>query len=37
MEAYYRRFEAAIPTYELEKWNVTTHMELNNNYADGYD
>ena len=34
-EAYYRRFEAAISTAELEKCNTTTHIELNKAYADG--
>ena len=36
-EAYYRRFEAAMSTAELEKCNAKTHMELNKSYFDGYD
>ena len=36
-EVYYRRFEAAISTDELEKCNETTHIELNKAYADGDD
>ena len=32
---YYRQFEVAISTAELEKWNATTHTELNKSYADG--
>ena len=36
-EAYYRRFEAAISTAELETCNATTHIELNKAYADGDD
>ena len=36
-EAYYRRFEAAISTAELERCNATTHMELNKFYAYGDD
>ena len=36
-EAYYRIFEAAISTAELEKFNVITHMELNKVYANGED
>ena len=37
MEAYYIRFESSISTYELEKCNATTQMELNKSYANGYD
>ena len=36
-EEYYIRFEAAISTSEMAKWNETTHMELNKDYADGDD
>ena len=36
-EAYYIQFEVAISTAELAKCNVTTHIELNKAYADGYD
>ena len=34
-EAYYRRFEAAIPVDEVEKCNTTPHMESNKSYAYG--
>ena len=34
-EANYRQFEATISTVELEKWNATTHIELNKAYANG--
>ena len=34
-EAYYRIFEAAISTADLEKCNSTTHMKLNKSYAIG--
>ena len=36
-EEYYRIFEAAISTADLEKFNVTTHMELSESYANGED
>ena len=36
-EMYYRRFEAAISTAELEKCNEITHIELNKDYADRDD
>ena len=36
-EAYYRQFEAAISMAELEKFNATTHKELNKAYPDGDD
>ena len=35
MEAYQRRFEAAISTSELAKCNTTTHIESNKTYTDG--
>ena len=34
-EDYYRIFEAAISTSELEKCNATSHIELNKAYANG--
>ena len=37
IEAYYRRFEAAISTYKIEKFTATTHMKLNKTYAVGKD
>ena len=36
-EAYYRLFEAAISTAELENFNATTNIEINKAYADGDD
>ena len=36
-EAYYRIFEAAISTAELEIYNATTHMEINKAYENGDD
>ena len=36
-EEYYRQFEAAVSTSELEKCNATTYIELNKTYADGDD
>ena len=35
MEAYYRIFEAAISTADMEKCNATTNMELNKAYENG--
>ena len=37
MEAYYRRFETAISTAELEKCNVTTHKEPKKTNTSGDD
>ena len=37
IEAYYRRFEAAISTYKIEKFTATTHMKLNKTYTVGKD
>ena len=34
-EAYYRRFEVAISTAEVEKCNATAHLELNKAYENG--
>ena len=36
-EAYYRMFEVAILTEDLEKCNTKTNMELNKAYMDGYN
>ena len=39
MEEYYRRFKASISISELEKFNTTTHMKLNQlyEYVDNKD
>ena len=36
-EAYYSRFEEAIPTIELDKCTATTRVELNMTHAGGYN
>ena len=36
-EVYYRKFEADISTAKLEKFNATTHIELNKAYVYGED
>ena len=35
MEAYYRQFGFSVSMAELEKCNATTHIELNQYYANG--